>query len=43
MKRKIKEGGWTIVWRRKTRKRKKKKKRNEMCMDENEMKGRKII
>ena len=45
MKKKIKEGGdrdWTLVWRRKTRKRKKKK-RNETCMDENEMKERKII
>ena len=42
MKKKIKEGGWTIVWRRKTRKRKKKK-RNETCMGENEMKERKII
>ena len=51
MKKKIKEGEieigadtghWTLVWSRKTRKRKRKK-RNETCMDENEMKERKII
>ena len=43
MKKKIKEAGIDICVEEKNKKKKKEKEKKDTCMDENEMKGRKII